>query len=267
MRPRRDIFTNLALGCQELAWDGKFVTINVVVNIDFTQIILHMNYFELVLGAAALLVNTYVVFVAYRRQPRGWTSRLLLGFWFMVAVYIVVNHLSLNPPSRDLANQLFWIRLVMAVSNIIFPLLVVLTAVMPGRSMTLRPWQLVGLAAVAVVGVALSLSDAVFPTLTYTKGVPTPQAGLGMAYCNINYVGCYVLSIIICLRRYRHAALPEKSLFVYYVIGLSASFLLMMVAAVADSTRTVFMAPLVWSVFFVFVAFLFPDAQERAERR
>lgn len=217
-----------------------------------------MDYSMLTIYVLSFAVNSYVAAVVWRRRPHGWTGRLVVALWVVISAYLFTNYLSLNPPVYDLKTQLFWIRAVMFETSFIMPVVIALAATLPGREFGLKPWVMTSLLAYSLLCGVLAWTPVIFESLTYVQGIETPKPGPGIGLYVINLVGSYVLSMIVSVRRYRHAEFIDKPMHLYFIIGLTASYLFILTVSfitplVFASSRTVFLGPVIWSVLFVFL--------------
>lgn len=225
-----------------------------------------MNYPELILYLIAFAINTSATVAICRVRTGGWTRRMVISLWVVISAYLFTNYLSLNPPMRDVHTQLFWIRSVMAVTSYVLPVLVGLAAALPGRELSLRPWHVVALLLISTLSSVISWTPLVFESLTYVKGIETPITGPGIVLYAFVILASYVLSVIISTRRYRQAGLNERSAHLYYIIGLSASYALIITASaittiILESSRTVFLGPVMFSILFVFLYSMLSDPE------
>ena len=69
--------------------------------------------FEILLSLINFFASTALGALTYIKDRKSWTNRLFGILAFLIDAYIVVNYISLHPPSANPSSQLFWIRVVM----------------------------------------------------------------------------------------------------------------------------------------------------------
>ncbi|GEM_PF-755371 len=204
---------------------------------------------ELSLSAVAFLAVTYITFAVWLRNPKSWTNRLFLLLGGILALYVPINYLSLNPPQGTPENQLFWIRVVMFLASIKGPALLLLAHTFPSEKI-LMPVRYLGILAIsAIVGAAASLSPLVFEGVQYIDGQPLPIPGPGVILFLLNFGGSVILSFVILRFKYARSSGMERAKIYDFLIGILLTFILIIVATlfsifIFQSSFAVFLGPI-----------------------
>ncbi len=187
---------------------------------------------EILLDTIAFISSIILGALIFFKDPKSWTNRLFFVLSALIDTYIVVNYISLHPPTPTPESQLFWIRIVMFVTSFIGPALVVFIHTFPGTRVTLRKKYLLPLLSLMVLSASFSLGTLVFKSIEYPNGSPVPQPGAGIPVFLLDFVGMFILSFVILIYKYRHASGVDKNRLLYMLVGVFASFSLMGVTTV-----------------------------------
>ena len=153
-----------------------------------------------------------------------------------------------------------WIRIVMATTAIIGPILFFLAHTFPKKNIRLPFRYIVSLVLLMVTTVIFSLPPLVFHSIHYPGGEPTPIPGVGIPLFFVDFVGLIILSIIVLIRKYVKATGVEKRQFLLFLSGVFATFSLMAVTTVISvvifkTSSTVFLGPIVPIFLMSFIAY------------
>lgn len=198
---------------------------------------------EILLDIIAFVSSAALGVMIFFKDTKSWTNRLFFVLSVLINAYIVVNYISLHPPTAQPETQLFWIRVVMFVTSFIGPALVVFIHTFPGTKVTLRYKYLVPLLGLMSVSAVFALSSLVFKGIEYPNGSPVPQPGAGIPVFILDFVGMFILSFGILIYKFRHASGVDKNRLLYMLVGVFASFSLM------GATTVIFVAFLKTSSF------------------
>ena len=187
---------------------------------------------EILLDIIAFVSSAALGAMIFFKDTKSWTNRLFFILSVLINTYIVVNYISLHPPTAEPHTQLFWIRVVMFVTSFIGPALVVFIHTFPGAKVTLRYRYLVPLFGLMCLSATFALSSLVFKGIEYPNGSPVPQPGAGIPVFILDFVGMFILSFAILIYKFRHASGVDKNRLLYMLVGVLASFSLMGVTTV-----------------------------------
>lgn len=209
---------------------------------DFTQL-------ELVLGVIAFVASTMLGLLVFFRDRDSWTNRLFLVLSLLINAYVVVNYLSLHPPTNSPESQLFWIRGVMFVTSFIGPVLALLVHTFPAANISMRTKFWAPLLFLMVLSSSASLTQLVFKDITYKDGSAIPIPGVGIPIFILDFVGLFVLSFFILIYKFRKAQGQERSQLGLLLLGVLISFSLMGLATVLfvvllETSSFVFLGPI-----------------------
>lgn len=213
---------------------------------------------ELLLGIFTFLITGYLGFTVFLKNKKSWTSRLFFTLSLLIEAYIVVNFLSLHPPTPG--SQLLWIRVVMFVCSFIGPTLLLLAATFPGDEFKLKKRYLFPILALMTLSASASLSNLVFKSLEYSGGQALPVPGPGIPIFFMDFVGLFLLSFIVLIFKYRKSSGQEKSQNFYFILGVIATFSFMAISTVIfvvilKTSAAVFLGPLSSVILMLFISY------------
>lgn len=215
---------------------------------------------DFTLSVITFAIVTILSLVVFFHNQRSWTNRLFFILSIIINAYIVVNYFSLHPPEPESATQLFWIRVVMCISSFIGPALVVFVHTFPNEHITLRLRYIVFLILLALTSAIFSLSNYVFSAIEYPGGSPLPIPGPAIAIFLFDFVGLFILSYIILIRKFILAHDLLRLRIRLLLIGVCITFSLMGLTTVvlvvfARTSSTVFLGPAFASIFMLVLAY------------
>ncbi len=187
---------------------------------------------EILLGLFTFTANTILGFLVYYRNTKNWTNRLFLLLTYSINVYLITNYLSLHPPVETAANQLFWIRVVMCVCSFIGPILLLFVHTFPHDKIVMSRKKLLALLVLCLTSASAALSPFLFTRLDFVNGQPVPQPGPAIPIFFVDFVGLFVVSIILLVIKYRKAKGIEKEQHLYFLFGVIFTFSLMAITTV-----------------------------------
>ncbi len=219
-----------------------------------------MAQVEILLGILTFLVSTYLGIVVFVKNKKSWTSRLFFILSLLIDLYIVVNYLSLHPPSGPGESQLFWVRVVMFVCSFIGPAVLLLAHTFPRDDFRLKKKYLIPLLILMISSAAASLLPLVFTSISYSTGEPLPHPGPGIPVFFLDFVGLFLLSFILLIYKYRKSSGKEKVQNSYFILGVIATFSFMALSTVIfvvilKTSATVFLGPLSSVMLMLFIAY------------
>lgn len=175
---------------------------------------------NLITSVLNILLGLFIVL----RRPNSWTNRLFFILTCTIAVYVWVNYLSLHPPVNTPEVQLFWIRLVMAVTSLIGPILFFLVLVFPRDKQVIPVPAVVGILILGTCTFLASLGPWVFASISYPDGKPVPAPGPLIPLFFIDFVGLFILSFIVLLIKVRRTVSKERAQIRLFLLGILGTF-------------------------------------------
>lgn len=223
---------------------------------EFTRI----SNLEIALGILALVSYFYLGFSVYLRDPKSWTNRLFIIFAFVLGAYTIVNPFSLHPVPPTPESQLFWIRMVIFVASFIGPILFLLVHTFSQKEITLRKKYLFLIFAVILANALASLTPLIFESIAYPQGEPVPKVGRGFLIFVLNFPVMVSLSFGLLVRKHFRAVKEEKTKLFYFLIGIVATFSLMVFltvvsVAIFKTPIGVFLGPITPVILVSFIAY------------
>ncbi|MBI4066982.1 hypothetical protein HY407_01260, partial [Candidatus Gottesmanbacteria bacterium] len=207
-----------------------------------------MGLIEVIIGAITVILNTYLGFLVYFKGKKSWTDRLFFFLTLVLSSYVIVNYLSLHPPRNTPEDQLFWIRVVMAVFSFLGPTLFLLIHTFPKENITIGKKYLVIISLILAAAVSASLSPYVFTHMEYPNGQPVPVPGPAIPIIFLDFAGLFVLSFILLIYKYIKSEGREKVQYSFFLMGITSTFTLMILSTfisvvVFKYSGLVFMGP------------------------
>ena len=215
---------------------------------------------ELFLGFVAFLLSTYIGYSVYMRDRNSWTNRLFAMIAFFINLYIVVNYLSLHPPTSTPESQLFWIRVVMFTTSFFGPLLFLLVHTIPKQKITLHKKFLIPILSLMILSAIFSLTSMVFKGIEYPGGEPIPVPGPGIPVFLLAFPGLCLTSLIYLIYRFRKSIGIVRKQLKLFLLGILFTFSIMPLATVIlvvffKTSAGVFIGPLISVVLMSFIAY------------
>ena len=130
---------------------------------------------EVILGIITFSASTFLGVVIFLKNQKSSTHRLFLLLAILINIYVVVNYISLHPPSVEPEVQLFWIRIVMFVTSFIGPVLLVLAHTFPRAKVTMSKKVLLAIFGLMITSAIFSLTPMVFSGIEYPNGRTCPN--------------------------------------------------------------------------------------------
>jgi signal transduction histidine kinase len=204
---------------------------------------------EIILGVSALIVYFYLGFSVYLRDPKSWTNKIFAFFVLVLAIYTIVNPISLHPIKPTPESQLFWIRIVIFVASFIGPTLFLLIHTFPGRKITLQRRYIWAILGITLANALASLTPLIFSSISYPGGSPVPAPGNGIFIFFLNFPVMVILAFGLLIKKYIHAAGEERTKILYFLAGIVTTFSLMIVLTVIlvvifKTPAGIFLAPI-----------------------
>lgn len=215
---------------------------------------------EILVSIIIFLISIGLGFIIYVKNSKSSTNKLFFLLSCLIDVYIIINYLSLHPPSETPESQLFWIRMVMIMTSFIAPVTLLLVHTFPGERITLTLRQLIPLGVLTIASATLSATSLVFKTLEYPGGVPVPVPGPAIPVFFLDFVGLFLMSFIVLIRRYSHQIGEERKKYLYLLLGTVISFSLtslftVILVVIFKISNFVLFGPLAPVILMAFVAY------------
>lgn len=215
---------------------------------------------ELLITALSFLITAFVGISVYLSNPRSWTNIFFILLAVVFDAYIVVNYISLHPPSSTPEDRLYWIRLVMFTAAFKSPVLFLFAHTFPGEKILLKTRYMLGTLSIMLLTAAICLSSLVFQSIIVMNNVPTPIPGSGMALFILDFAGFFILSVFVLEKKYKNAAGEEKSRQKLLLIAILISFSLYGIVILTSVvffhvTSFVFSAPLFLAILMLLIGY------------
>ncbi len=154
------------------------------------------------------------------------TNILLASLTLVVSLWTLFNYLALS--LADSASQLFYVRMVMAVTTPFGPLIYLLAKTFPDKKIGISQRRLLIIIIFNLVIASMCLTDLVFSNIIKTADsdfnlVP----GMGIIFYATNFLGFMTAGFYVLIRKHRHARGLEHEQLSFLLYGLIASCLLL----------------------------------------
>lgn len=181
---------------------------------------------EILVSIIIFIISFGLGFAIFIRNPSSSTHKLFFALSFLIDIYIIINYLSLHPPSQTPESQLFWIRMVMVITSLIAPTTLLLVHTFPGERITLKLRYIIAICFLTVVSTSLSATSLIFKSLEYIGKSPIPIPGPAIPIFFLDFVGLFLVSFGVLIFRYRHQrqASEEKKRYLSLLLGVVISF-------------------------------------------
>lgn len=180
---------------------------------------------ELIAACLSAIGNLSLSVLVLSKNPRGRLNRDFARFGGTLALWALLNYVSLHP---FLFDQLTWIRIVMAVVSFMMLFILLLANTFPTGERYIKKIELWSIPGAFVVSV-VAISPWLFTSLTYSAGgQPQPIAGPGMSLFVIYVLATLGTSIVILLRKFLRLKGVAKEYIRYGLIGIIVTFALLL---------------------------------------
>lgn len=181
---------------------------------------------EILISAIIFIISLGLGFTIYIKNPGSSTNRLFFLLSFLIDIYIIINYLSLHPPSQTLESQLFWIRMVMVITSFMAPTTLLLVHTFPGERITLKLRYIMAIGFLTLASASLSATSLIFKSLEFSGTSPIPVPGPAIPVFFLDFVGLFLVSFGILVFRYRHQhqVSEEKKIYLLVLLGVVISF-------------------------------------------
>ncbi|MEX1997838.1 MAG: ATP-binding protein [Candidatus Andersenbacteria bacterium] len=203
---------------------------------------------ENIIVAVAVITNLTIAYLVYVRNSRSATHRLLAVLSLIIAIWSIVNALSVHAETNPAATWL--VRFVMFFSTPVGVLFFLLMYIYPRSTLGISRKILTLILTLMAVTMAVSISPLLFPVVTPIPGAaPKPTPGIGMLLYVPVVVFGIISGVIILIRKFLKASGIERIQAGYLLAGVTIMFSLiiaLLVIAVNVFETTVFVpyAPL-----------------------
>jgi len=177
--------------------------------------------FEVSALVLASVVNALLGFVVYTKNPKSATNRLFFILTCSFVAWSAVNYMSVHPV---LLPQLTWIRLVLFCAAFLCLAVYLTFTTFPSHTLQasgkLRNWALV----YTLIVMLLTLTPAVFKSLSLTGGNASPQPNPGILFFVILVVAFLGGGIWNLVSKYRTATGNLRMQLRFVLLGLAGTF-------------------------------------------
>lgn len=180
---------------------------------------------DLIIVTATTSTSLLLGLFTFLKNPKSDTHRFLAFLSFIIAFWAAANYISLNPPSKE--STLFWIRFTMPPGAFMGPTIYFLVRAFPHYKVALSKSVLVVIWAFTLITSIVALSPYMFTSVNFVNGHAQPQAGPGMVFFVINFLGFLFLAFVTLIQKYRRASGLEKVQLRFLMIGVILTFSLL----------------------------------------
>lgn len=180
---------------------------------------------DLIIVTATTSTSLLLGLFTFLKNPKSDTHRLLAFLSFIIAFWAVVNYISLNPPSKE--STLFWIRFTMPPGAFMGPTIYFLIRAFPSYKVALSKPVLAVIWIFTLITSIVALSPYMFTSVNFVNGHAQPQAGPGMIFFVINFLGFLFLAFVTLIQKYLRASGLEKVQLRFLMIGIILTFSLL----------------------------------------
>lgn len=180
--------------------------------------------FNLITTTISVTVSVLLGFLVLVRRNKDEAKFLFAQLNFSIALWATANYFSVNV---DPIESLFWIRLVLffAAPQVLFLFLFVRT--FPEKRLTLQKRNLLLLVSYTILVMVLTLTPAVFESISVADGKVTTQPGPGIPLFALLVFGTLFGSIFTALRKLRNATGIKRTQWRFINLGLVTWVLLL----------------------------------------
>jgi signal transduction histidine kinase len=170
--------------------------------------------------AVAVAVNLLLAGLVFNNNPRSATNRVYAWLSSVMAVWLVVNYLSLLPALQ--ASSLMWIRLSIFFATAMLALFILLAHTLPSNRLQLTGWRMVLLAVWTLVVMGVCISPLAFTQVEIINNSPQPVPGPGIAVFGLNAALFTSLAVGILVKKLRRSTGLDRQKFRYMMLGIIA---------------------------------------------
>ena len=215
---------------------------------------------EIGLGISALFLITFFGLSVYLRNPKSITHKLFLFLVLLQEIHIIANYFSLHSPLSTPENQLFWIRVVMAIGALVGPTVFFLSYAFPKEKIDFKKSYLILILTVSAASFLASLSPYLYQGIEYNNGVAVPIPGPAMPIYFLDPIALFLASFVVLIIKYKKSFGTERMKNLYLLLGLSISFSSIIIFTLVSililkTSAFVFMGPLFPVVLVGFVGY------------
>lgn len=179
----------------------------------------------LVVASLVAVLNVGLGLGVLLKHPKSDTHRAFAFLTVIVGLWAITNYFSLVAGNET--DTLFWIRVVMSATSFLGPAVLLLVYCFPQSNAKMPKPLSLSLFGTAFVTSILSMTPAVFSSVSITNGVITPQPNWGIALYALIFLGSLLVSFVLLILHYRRARGLVKTQIRYLVFGIISSFSLL----------------------------------------
>ncbi len=181
---------------------------------------------ELIVALLTAACNFALAAVVVLKNPTARMNRYFGLFASILAFWSLTNYISLHP---IYFNQLFWIRVVMAVVSLMLLYMVLLANTFPTGEVY-KKWIMYVTPPAGVLVAVLALTPWLFEAVSYSNGQTQPQPGPAMTLFLPYTIGTLTFCITALIVKLRKLKGISKEYVRYGLIGIIATFALLLIS-------------------------------------
>jgi len=174
-----------------------------------------------------ILCNLALGFIAYRKNPRSVTHRLLALITIIISLWSIANYYSLNSSTK--VQTLFWIRAVMFVTSPLAPVLYLFLKVFPEEKLVVKNWKLLIVVLASIIVAIASTTSLTFSDVSIEGRRIIPKVGIGIVFFGISTIGFLIAGFREVVAKFKESTGIVKLQLKYLALGAVLTFTLQVV--------------------------------------
>jgi len=166
--------------------------------------------------------NLVLGLFTYYKNPKSASHILLTILTVIIAAWSITNYFSLNASTPS--DTLFWIRIVMAVTAPLGPVIFLLVHTFPQNVLKLSRGYLAAIVLWSIALAALSFTPLIFSRVEIIGETITPVPGPAIPLFALTFIGFSVSAFVYLVKKYRHADGLLKLQLRYFLVGILITF-------------------------------------------
>jgi signal transduction histidine kinase len=177
---------------------------------------------DFIISFITIVVNLLLGYTVVKKNPKSATNRLFAFLTFIISLWAGANLISLRVFDPNLV--IFWIRLVMAIVAMMFPVIYLLAQNFPCNDFVTKKSHLLGILLSILFVQALSMSSLIFAGTSLNGGKIVPSPGKLIPLYGLHVIVYLVLTIVTLIKKIKRAKGREKAQVRIMLFGLSTTF-------------------------------------------
>jgi signal transduction histidine kinase len=182
---------------------------------------------EIIVLGIATLVNILLGIVVFTKNPRSITNRLFLCLTATIAIWSVVNYVSVHP---TLLSQLTWVRLVLLLGALLDMLIYLTFLAFPASNFVPSAKKKIKtVVSIGIIVMGLTLTPLTFSRLKIVNSSTQPVPGKAIFVFMLYIVTLLTLSIYMLFKKYKRSDGRTKDQFRLIILGIVGTFSLIVI--------------------------------------